>query len=286
MVASLLQFLFSGITVGSVYALIGASLVMVYKGSRVICFAQGEYVVFGALTTTTLLERGVPLPVAAMLAVVGAMVLGTVLQRALIRPLDGRPIGTLIVMTIAMSLLLRGTALLVWGRDSHVMRPFSRGEPISVAGASLQPQVLWIVGTTAALLALLWVVFEKTVRGLSVRACSENRLGARLVGVAVEATVSQAWAWGAAIGALAGIVVAPLFFMQYSSGAMPMVKGFIAMSIGGVNSIVGAVTAGLLLGVLEGFTTGVVSSKFSDTIVFSVLILVLVLRPQGVFSRA
>ena len=116
------------------------------------------------------------------------------------------------------------------------------------------------------------------------RACAENRLGASLMGISTEKAAIFSWAWGAGIGALAGMVVAPLLFMQYSSGVMPMVKGFIAMSIGGLASIVGAVVAGYLLGIVEAYTVGLISSQFSDTIVFALLIVVLVLRPNGLFG--
>ena len=232
----------------------------------------------------TLANKGFPPLLAFATSILLAAALGVLLHRVLIRPIQGSSIGSLIVMTIAMSLVLRGTTLLIWGRESHVLPPFSSAKPLQVLGATLQPQVLWIAGITALVLILLWLFFEKTTLGLALRACAENSLGSQLVGISVEKSVGFAWAWGAAIGALAGIVVAPLLFMQYASGVMPMIKGFIAVSIGGLNSIVGSVVAGLLLGIIESYTIGVVSSKFADTIVFSILILVLLVKPSGLFS--
>jgi branched-chain amino acid transport system permease protein len=192
----------------------------------------------------------------------------------------------LIVMTIAISLALRGLAMLIWGRESHILKPFTQGTPLNILGASLQLQVFWVVGITAVVLLLMWLFFEKTTLGIAMRACAENPLGASLMGISVQKVALFAWAWGSGIGALAGIAVAPLLFTQYTSGVMPMVKGFIAMSIGGLSSIVGSVIAGFLLGIIEAYTIGVVSSKFSDTIVFALLMVVLIVKPNGLFSKS
>ncbi len=280
----LVQFLFSGLTTGSIYALMAVSLVIVYKVSRLICFAQGEFFVIGALTMTTLVSKGLPMPLAFVLAVLTATVLGALVERILIRPIQDSGIGTLIVMTVAISLTLRGLALVIWGKESHVLKPYTAGNPIQVLGATLMPQVLWIIGITMVVLFVIWFFFEKTALGVAMRACAENRLGASLMGISTQRAAILSWAWGSAIGALAGMAVAPLLFMQYGSGVMPMVKGFIAMSMGGLASIVGAVVAGYLLGLIEAYTVGLVSSQFSDPIVFSILIIVLIFRPNGLFG--
>jgi branched-chain amino acid transport system permease protein len=234
----------------------------------------------------TLCAKGVPVPAAFAGAVLVATALGAHAHRLLIRPQAGASVGSLIVMTIAVSMTLRGLALLVWGKESQVVAPFSRGKSLSVLGATLQPQVLWILGITLLVLLAIWLFFEKTTVGIAMRACAEDRLGASLMGISPERSALLSWAWGSGIGALAGASIAPLLFMQYSSGVMPMVKGFVAMSIGGLSSIAGAVVAGILLGVVEGYTIGLVSSQFADTIVFALLIAVLIFRPSGLFAGA
>jgi branched-chain amino acid transport system permease protein len=279
----LVQFLFSGLTSGSIYALMAVSLVIVYKVSLVICFAQGEFFVLGALTMVTLTVKGLPLPLAFGLSVVIAALLGAVLERLLIRPLQQSSVGNLIVMTVAISLALKGLALLIWGKESHILPPFSGGPPLEILGATLQRQVLWILGLTGAALLGVWLFFEKTTLGIALRACAENRQAASLMGISPAKAAVFSWAWGAGIGALTGVAVAPLLFMQYGSGTMPMVKGFIAMSMGGLASIAGAVAAGMLLGLVEAFTIGLLSSQFADTIVFTLLILILVFKPSGLF---
>jgi branched-chain amino acid transport system permease protein len=280
----LVQFLFSGLTSGSIYALMAVSLVIVYKVSLVICFAQGEFFVLGALTMVTLVSKGLPMPLAFGLSILIASALGAVIERLLIRPLQEASVGNLIVMTIAISLALKGLALLIWGKESHILPAFSGAPPLQVLGATLQPQVLWIIGLTGATLLVVWAFFEKTTLGIALRACAENRMAASLMGISPAKAAIFSWAWGAAIGALTGMAVAPLLFMQYGSGIMPMVKGFIAMSIGGLASIAGAVAAGFLLGIVEAYTIGLVSSQFSDTIVFTLLIIVLIFKPSGLFG--
>jgi branched-chain amino acid transport system permease protein len=281
----LVQFFFSGLTSGSMYALIAVSLVIVYKVSLLICFAQGEFFVIGALAMVTLVSKGLPMPLAFVLSILISTVLGALVQRLLIKPIQNSGIGNLIVMTIAISLALRGSALLIWGKESHILKPFSSGPPIPVLGATLQPQVLWIIGITIIVLLMIWLFFEKTMLGIAMRACAENRLGASLMGISTQKAALLAWAWGSGIGALAGMAIAPLLFMQYGSGVMPMVKGFIAVSIGGLSSIVGSVVAGFLLGTVEAYTIGLISSKFSDAIVFSLLMVVLIFKPSGLFSK-
>jgi branched-chain amino acid transport system permease protein len=282
--SALVQFFFSGLTSGSVYALIAVSLVIVYKASLLICFAQGEFFVIGALTMVTLTSKGLPMPIAFVLSVLISAIIGALVERVLIRPIQNSSVGSLIVMTIAISLALKGLALLIWGKESHILQPFSSGTPIHVFGATLQPQVLWIIGITMLVLLVIWFFFEKTTLGIAMRACAENRLGASLMGISTEKAALFSWAWGSGIGALAGMAVAPLLFMQYSSGMMPMVKGFIAMSVGGLASIVGAVVAGYLLGIVEAYTIGLISSQFSDTVVFTLLIIVLIFKPSGLFG--
>lgn len=285
-ISHIVQFFFSGLTSGSIYALIAVSLLIVYRVSQLICFSQGEFFVFGTLTMATLISKGLPLPLAFAISVILAMIIGGLLQQILIRRIQGTSVGTLIVMTIAISLTLRGLALIIWGRESYVVRPFSFGSPIQLMGASLHLQVFWIIGITFIVLLIIWYFFEKTLVGIAMRACAENPLGASLMGISVQKVSFLAWVFGATIGAVAGMVVAPLIFTQYTSGVMPMVKGFIAMSIGGLSSMYGAAAGGFLLGMFESYTIGLISSKFSDAIVFTLLILILMLKPEGLFGRS
>lgn len=284
--SQIIQFTFSGLTLGSIYALMAVSLTIVYNASKVISFSQGEFFVFGALMMVTLTSIGVAIPIALVLSLVMAAALGALIERMLIKPILGSSVGTIVTMTIAISLALRGSALLTWGRSSFVSQPFSQGEPLRILGASLQLQVLWICGATGAVLLLIWLLFERTKVGLAMRACSDNSLGASLVGISVRRVNFFAWIFGSSMGALAGILVAPLYFVQYASGVMPMLSGFVAMAIGGMTSTLGAVIAGMVLGFLEAYGIGFISSQFADVIIFTVLIVTLLVRTRLLAGEA
>lgn len=285
-ISQFLQYIFSGLTMGSVYALIAISLVMVYKVSKIIMFAQGEFFVLGALIMISLSSLNfIPMPIAFVLSIALVSLVGISIERVLIQPLLGSSIGKLVTLTIAVSLALRGLLMIIWGRESQVLPPFSAEKSVNIYGAVLSFQVIWIVVVTAIVLLAIWFFFEKTFTGLAIRATSENRIGASLVGISVPKVSMIAWALGASLGALAGILIAPLIYIGYASGIMPMFKGFTAMAIGGLNSNSGAVVAGLIVGILESFTIGFISSQFSNAIVFALLIAVLVFKPGGLFGN-
>jgi branched-chain amino acid transport system permease protein len=258
--------------------------VIVYNVSRVLCFAQGEFFVFGALTMIGLTAFGLPMWIGFLLTIVLVAGLGVVLERLLVRPVQNTSVGTVITMTVAISLCLRGLGLVIWGREAHTLPAFTKSKALGIFGAYLSVQVLWIIAVAAVVLLIIWLFFEKTLLGLSMRACAENRLGASLVGISVWKTTLFAWAWGAALGALAGVVIAPLIFVRYISGTMPMLKGFTAIAIGGLTTV-GSVVAGFLLGIMEAYTVGLISSEFADAIVFSVLIVVLLGRSYGILGK-
>jgi branched-chain amino acid transport system permease protein len=278
--SQIIQFTFSGLTLGSIYALMAVSLSIVYKVSRVISFAQGEFFVFGALTMITLTGLGVWAPVAFLVSILVASLMGAIIERVLIRPVLTSSLGTTITMTIAVSLALRGLALLIWGRGSHTSAPFSVGEPVRILDAALQLQVFWILGTTLLALLVIWLFFEKTMLGIAIRAAADNPLGASLMGISIRKVNLLSWSWGSALGAVAGMVVAPLYFLQYGSGVLPMVNGFVAIAISGMKSIPAAVIAGFFLGFVEAYSIGFVSSQFSEVVVFTVLIVVLMVRTK------
>lgn len=280
----LIQLFLGGLTSGSIYSLMAISLIVVYRVSNLICFSQGEFFVVGALTLSSLLSFGFNIIISFPISLILSMILGGILYVTIIKRLQGRPIGVLIVITIGISFFLRGIALIIWGRSSYIINPFSSSGSINILNASLHPQVLWIIGCTAVIFLLMWIFYEKTTIGIAMRACAENPLGARLMGIDVKKLSLYAWICGSGIGSIAGMVIAPLLFVQYTSGVMPMIKGFIAMSIGGLNSISGSAIAGLMIGIIESYTIGLFTSKFSDVIVFCLLICILYFRPKGLFA--
>lgn len=281
----ILQITFSGLSMGSVYALLAVSLVIVYKISRIVCFAQGEFFVIGGLTLAVFTNNfGLPLWLAFPATLVIAVLIGIAIERVVIRPVKDAGIGTVIVMTIALSITLQGIALPIWGREAHVVAPFAAWPPAEILGAFVSSQVLIVIATVAVVFLGLWYFFERTSLGLAMRAASQSPVGARLVGISVVKLNRFGWASGVALGALAGMVISPIIFMSYGSGTMPMVKAFVAMAVGGLNSTGGALIGGFLVGLLEAYTVTFVSSEFADAFVFLFLIAFLLIKPAGLFG--
>ena len=283
--AEFLQFLFSGLTVGAVYALIALGFTLIYNASDVINFAQGEFVMLGGMSTVFLALAGVPLPLAALLAIVVTIAAGFALHRCAIEPAREASPVALIMITIGASIFIRGAAQVVFDKRFHSLPPLFGSEPINLGGATLLPQSLVVLAGGAAIVILLWLFIDRTLLGKAIIATSANRLAARLVGINTSRIVGLAFAMSAAIGAVAGILVTPLTFTSYDVGTLLALKGFAAAMLGGIGSALGAVIGGLLLGMLEAFGAGYISSKYKDAVAFLVILAVLFAMPQGLLGR-
>ncbi|MGO3928748.1 branched-chain amino acid ABC transporter permease [Rhodopseudomonas pseudopalustris] len=283
--SELLQFFVSGLTVGAVYALVALGFTLVYHASDVVNFAQGEFVMLGGMVTVFAYAAGVPLPLAALLAVLVAIGVGLLLYWLAIAPARGATAVSLIIITIGASILLRGGAQIVFDKQFHKLPAFSGDTPVDLFGAAIQPQSFWVLGGAALLVLLLYYVMERTLLGKAVMATAANRLAARLVGVNVATIMALAFGGSAAIGAVAGILITPITLTSYDVGTLLALKGFAAAMLGGMGSPLGAVVGGLLLGLLEAFGAGYISSTYKDAIAFIVILAVLFVAPQGLFGR-
>ena len=284
MSASLAQYLLSGLTVGAIYALVALGFSIIYNASHVINFAQGEFVMIGGMATVSLAGAGLPLPLAALGAVALAALIGMALARFAVQPARGASVVTLIIITIGAAILLRGLASIVWDKRIHALPAFSGDQPINVAGATLAPQSLWVIGVTALAVAALWGFFNRTLTGKAILAVSHNRLAAQLVGISVQRVLLVSFALSAALGALAGILIGPITFTSWDVGLLLGLKGFAAAILGGMGSGPGAVVGGLTLGLLESLGAGYVSSAYKDAIAFIVMLAVLMLMPGGLLG--
>jgi len=211
--------------------------------------------------------------------------LSVVFERICISRLKMFSVQTTIFITLGASIFARGGAMVVWGKENHSLPAFSGQGSVSVLGAAVPLQVLWVAGVAAAVIAMLYWWFNRTLFGLAMRSCAENRLGAQFVGINVRLMVTVSFAMSAALGALAGIVAAPLTFVSFDGGLILGIKGFVAAILGGSGTYLGPVIGGLALGVLESVSAGYISSTYKDSIAFALLILILTLRPAGLFSR-
>lgn len=285
MFAEFLQFLVSGITVGAIYALVGLGFAVIYNASNIINFAQGEFVMIGGMATVSLIGLGVPMPIAIILAVAGAAITGFALEKLAIEPAQGSTVVGLIIITIGASVFLRGAAQIMWGRNFHALPAFSGDEPIQFMGAAILPQSLWVLGAMAAIVLGLWIFFMRTRPGKAMLATSFNPLAAQLVGINIRRVLQQSFVLAAAVGALAGILIAPIALTYANIGIMLGLKGFCAAIVGGLGNPMGAIAGGLIVGIAEAFTAGYLSSAYKDAVAFIIIILVLLLLPNGLFGR-
>jgi branched-chain amino acid transport system permease protein len=277
----LLQYLISGLTNGAVYALIALGFGIIYNTTTIINFAQGEMVMLGALAAISIYHLVPSLPLAFLGSIAVTAVVGLLLERLALRPVkDPSPI-TLIIITVGAAVLIKGVAMLVWGKEAYSLPGFSGSTPLHLGQATIMPQNLWVLGLTAVLLAALEAFFRLTLVGKAMRACAYNARAARLVGIAAGRMVQLSFGLSAALGAGAGVLIAPLTLGVYDMGTMLGLKGFSAAIIGGLGSLLGGVLGGLILGVAEALATGFISSGYRDAVAFLLLLLVLFLRPQG-----
>lgn len=200
-------------------------------------------------------------------------------------PARNATVTTLIIITIGASIFLRGIVQVLWGKDIHSLPAFSGETPLNVAGATLMPQSLWVMGIAAVTIVALWWFFNRTLQGKAMLATSYNRLAAQLVGIGVKKVLLVSFALSGMLGAIGGIVVAPITFTSYEAGIMLGLKGFSAAVLGGLGNGLGAVVGGMIVGVAEALGAGYVSSAYKDAIAFIIILLVLFFLPNGLFGK-
>jgi len=281
-----LQFAFSGLTVGTVYALVALGFTLIYNSSDVINFAQGEFVMLGGMVTVFLGLAGVPLPLAALAAIAVTIGVGLALHRLAIEPARTDNPIVLIMITIGASIFLRGAAQIVFDKRFHSLPPVFGSDPIRVGGAAILPQSLVVLASAVVMVVLLWVFIDRTLFGKALIATSANRLAARLAGIDTRKIVGFSFGLSAAIGAVAGILITPITLTSFDVGTLLALKGFAAAMLGGIGSAAGAVVGGILLGLLEAFSAGYISSQYKDAVAFLVILAVLFAMPQGLFGKA
>ncbi len=292
--AQYVQLILDGLRGGSIYALIALGFVVVFNVTGIINFAQGGFVMSGAMLAVSFNQLELPIHPALQLAlavvfgVVVTTIVGALVERLAIYPARHASVLTLIIITVGVFIFLQGVALLIWGADPYFLPSFctlALGDHIfRFGGVMIKCQSLWIWGTLAVVLIGLAFFFERTMLGKALRACSINRRAAELMGINPSRMSLMAFAMAAALGAIGGIVLSPATRPMYDMGLKLGLKGFIAAIMGGLVSSPGAVVGGLLLGVLENLGAGVTKAGFKDIFAFLILILILLFRPQGIIG--
>jgi len=274
------QLIATGITTGAVYALLGLGLTLTYSTTRVVNVAIGEFAMIGALSAVSMERAGVPLIVAMALSVLLGAVVAGLIHVLTIRPSQrrGASLLSLLIITIAVHLVLKGLGLIIWGTRSYDLPPFTEGAPLHILNASITRQSLWVLGVTALIVIALYLFFARTLLGKALRACAINATGTRLMGIPVYRMGLLAFALSGALAAAGGVLITPDTLAIYDMGLLLGLKGFVGAVIGRLSSYPMTVAGCLLLGLLESLSAGLLPSGYRDAIAFGVLILILVYR--------
>lgn len=283
--SQLFQYLITGLTVGSIYAMVALGFNIIYNVTEIINLAQGEFVMLGGLIMVSLnVAAGLPTVLAFPITVIFVTLVGMLLDRLAIRPIRQPSVLTLIIATIGASIVIKGIAMIIWGKDPFDLPAFSGRNPINFMGAVIQPQYFWVGGFLMVIVVLLTIFFEKTIIGKAMSACADNPDAASLVGINVKRMILLSFSLSAAIGAVAGIILTPIALMDYNRGAMLAIKGFGAVVLGGLGSFPGAILGGLVMGTIESFGAGLINSGYKDAFALIVLLAVLFVKPSGLLG--
>jgi branched-chain amino acid transport system permease protein len=277
--------LFTGLATGTTYALVGLGIALIFQVTGAINFAQGDFVAVGGLLFAVLREAGFATPAAAVLSVGVTAAVGALTYLLVILPARRAGHDRLMILTIGVSIVLQGGALLVFGADSHFAPAFGPSRPLHLAGVAVPSQYAWCAGVTVVVMALLWFFLTRTATGTAMRASAMDPQAARLTGISPQRMGLIVFVLAAALAAIAGTVLAPLQPPDAMTGVALGLKGFTAAVIGGLASPAGAVAGGLVIGLVETYATGYLSSEYKDTLTFGLLLLVLLIRPGGLLRR-
>lgn len=284
-----ISYLLSGISLGSIYAIIALGYTMVYGIAKMLNFAHGDVIMVGGYVSfMAMSSAGLPALPAVLLSVLVCTVLGVVIERIAYKPLRGANSLAVLITAIGVSYLLQNLSLLIFGANPKSFSSVVPLPALSLAGGKLtiSGETLTAILACVIVMISLTAFINKTRAGQAMLAVSEDKGAATLMGVNVNSTIALTFAIGSALAALAGVLLCSAYpTLTPTTGAMPGIKAFVAAVLGGIGSIPGALIGGLLLGVLENLSKAYISSKLSDAIVFSVLIIVLVVKPTGILGR-
>ncbi len=277
--------LLNGLVLGSIYALIALGYTMVWNILEFINFAHGEVYMIGAFVGLTTVMAGAPLIVGFIAGAAAAALLGVLIERLAYRPLRGTPKINLLISAIGVSIILQNLAQVIWGARPKVFPSPFLDASFQIAGININYQQIFIIGTALLLMVGLQFWIKNSMMGKALRGSAQDMEAAQLMGIPTNRIVSLTFAVGSALGAIAGILIGPLYLVYPTMGALAGLKAFTAAVLGGIGNIAGAMVGGLLLGTIESLAAAYVSSGYRDAIAFGVLILVLLFRPWGLLGR-
>lgn len=284
--ATLVHVVVSGLATGCIYALMAISLVIIYNATRTLNFAQGEMLMVSAFVAWASYHAfRLPLLVAMLVAVAASAVLALLIERAIIRHSIAATHFDVLIITLGLSLVLRAGAGIVWTHDEFPFPSFFSDRPVPLGPVRIAPVSLGIIGASVVLMAVLYLLFTYTRFGRAMRAVAQNQRAARLMGISVERVYSGSWVLASMVGAIAGVLIAPVIFLSSKMGLL-VINGFTAAVLGGFGSMPGAVLGGMLLGVLENLAPLYLPTGIKYSVPFLLLIGILMLRPSGLLGRS
>ncbi len=280
------QYLVTGITMGSVYALVALGFVTIYRSSRIVNMAQGSFVMFGALFAFDMfMQFGLPYWLAAIVGTIMVVVLAVLMWQIVLKPVLKISLVTMILSTVALSLLFENLALVRWGGYTKTLPGFSGEKAFHLGGVFISAQSLYIIGITVVVLVVLYFLNNRTTLGKRMTATATNPMAASLSGINVARMITISFIISAAIGAIGGVAISNYVGgISYAAGGIYGMMGFIAAVLGGWGSSTGAVLGGLVLGILQSLSTGIVPAGYKNVIAFLILLVVLYFRPQGILG--
>lgn len=282
-----LDLVIGGLAIGACYALVALSMVIIYKASEVPNFSQGEMAMIATFVAYTLMD-GFHLGfwTSAGITLIFAFVLGCVLECAFLRPAKDPTVLSLIVITLGAEMILYGLAGWKWGANQKPFNvPFSEYSGISVGGATITEINLWTFVTSLVVMVLLYLFFRFTRIGIAMKAVQQNAFAAKAMGIPTRRILTFTWGLSSVTGAVAGMLIAPVATLDPNMMLDPMLKGFAAAVLGGMTSLPGAAAGGYLLGLIENFFGGYVSLEFKSVVAFAVIVLILCVKPSGLFVK-
>ncbi len=281
-----MQFLYSGLTSGSIYALVAIGYNIIYNTTGLINFAQGEFVVLGGmLMYTTLSMLGFNMFYSFIITFVSMFFIGIIFERVFLRYVRLKTETNLITVTIALAIIIRGIVMVIWGRDSLAVPSYVEEKTIPLVGGSITSQSILVIVACFITAVLLSSFFKYTKYGKAFRACYDDQIASTICGINVNMIRMLSFAIASFLGALAGAIIAPITFVTYTDGVMAGLKGFAAAILGGLGSFWGGLFGGFLLGVIEGFFAFIFPSGFKDAFAFVILLLILFVKPSGFFGK-
>ncbi len=281
----LAQQIVSGIATGSLYALTAIGIVLIFRNTRTINLAQGDFSMMGAFVALVVLERfRGNLLVAALVAVVAVTVLAVAVERLVMRRIEQADWLTLFTATLGVFYILHGVAGWIWGRDTKSFPALFSSAPVSVGGTLISQAHLFNTAVAAAVGGVLYLFFRFTKPGIAMRAITEDPVAAQLMGIPVRSIVLLTWAVGGILAAISGILLAPLVYVSTQMMDGVLVKGYVGAVFGGLYSLPGAVVGSLIIGVAENLAGGYLGAQYKVTIAFVLIVLVLALKPRGLFG--